>query len=207
MGTVIGAVYGRLIIVDELPRSNGHRIVICNCVCGKRKETRLSRLVTGATASCGCLMANHGESHTRLYKIWINMLYRCNDSTCHAYADYGGRGIKVCPAWADFPKFRDWATTTGYTPSLTIDRKNNDGNYEPSNCRWATHSTQASNKRKLSGTQSQYIGVFPIAGKWRAVVQYKKKPVIIGFFDTELEAAQQRDAYILANGLPHKLNF
>ena len=89
----------------------------------------------------------HGDSRSRLYRIWNAMKNRCSYSKGKQYKDYGGRGIKVCEEWAKFESFRDWANSNGYSEELTLDRLNVDGNYEPSNCKWSTWTEQASNKR------------------------------------------------------------
>ena len=75
------------------------------------------------------------------------MKKRCDNKNSHAYQNYGGRGIKVCTEWNDFSIFRKWALSNGYSDDLSIDRVNNDGNYEPNNCRWASAKTQAENRR------------------------------------------------------------
>lgn len=98
-------------------------------------------------------MYRHGESHTRLYAIWKSMRQRCQNEHHHAYENYGGRGIKVCREWQVYESFRSWAMSTGYNESaprgaLTLDRINNDGNYEPSNCKWSDMTQQANNRRK-----------------------------------------------------------
>jgi hypothetical protein len=91
----------------------------------------------------------HGESRTQLYRTWIRIRQRCHYPKFTQWDDYGGRGITVCDEWLnDFPAFRDWALANGYDPHLTIERKNNDGNYEPSNCDWIPLAEQAKNRRR-----------------------------------------------------------
>lgn len=92
-------------------------------------------------------ITTHQETKTRLHKIWSSMHERCENVNHKYYKHYGGRGIHVCEEWEDYVNFRDWAVSNGYSDNLTIDRINNDGNYEPSNCRWSTFSEQAKNKR------------------------------------------------------------
>lgn len=96
--------------------------------------------------SCGCkkntLIAEaftiHGGFGTRLYRIWAGIKTRILNSNNYAFKDYGGRGITICNEWLNFIPFRDWSLNHGYADNLTIDRKENDGNYEPSNCQWLT---------------------------------------------------------------------
>lgn len=120
----------------------------CICDCGKTTTVLSSSLRSGDTRSCGCISGNHkhGGRNLRLYSIWTNMKSRVNNPNASRYANYGGRGISICDEWLNsFENFRDWALSNGYADNLSIDRRDNDGNYEPSNCRWVDTKTQMGN--------------------------------------------------------------
>lgn len=171
-----GQRFGRLVVVERAENRierNGNMVVqwLCKCDCGNYTVVRRADLTNGRTRSCGCLlqerraeilqkanrsrkngihhgMFKHGLCGTRLYRIWQGMKRRCYNSKVPDYKYYGGRGIKVCEEWKDdFQKFADWAITHGYTDNLTIDRRNVNGDYEPSNCQWVTMAEQANNRR------------------------------------------------------------
>lgn len=154
-----GEVFGRLTVVKR----NGSRYKVplreCKCECGSTCYVVSKSLLNGSTRSCGCYRheceretlsksrITHGQSHTRLYRTWTNMLARCSNPKESHYPDYGGRGITVCDKWRNFETFAKWANNNGYTEALTIDRINVNGNYEPNNCRWTTMAVQNRNKR------------------------------------------------------------
>lgn len=151
----IGNKYGKLTVVERYFADKTHRGAewICRCECGKEIVVRGYDLRKHHTVSCGCGKSTghrrtHGEYKTRLYQIWQDMRNRCGRETATGYKYYGGRGISVCDEWQkSFETFRDWSLKNGYAENLTIDRINPDGNYEPSNCRWADWHTQVLNRR------------------------------------------------------------
>lgn len=126
------------------------------CECGNEFESSVANIKSEKTKSCGCkssrhkigeLNATHGMSGTRTYDIWCGMRKRCNDPSCTKFANYGGRGIAVCERWNSF---EDFFSDMGECPSVkhSLDRfPNQNGNYEPGNCRWATAKEQANNMR------------------------------------------------------------
>lgn len=150
-----GEKYGRLTTIEETDphvTSGGRKIrkVLCKCDCGNNHITSLWHLRNGHTQSCGCYqisrITKHGLSRSSEYKIWNKLKNRCLDTRDDRYKDYGGRGIKVCKRWM---KFENFIADMGKRPSLdySVDRIDNDGNYEPKNCRWATHKEQSNNMR------------------------------------------------------------
>ena len=167
-----GKRFSRLTAVECIgkdPRSS-YRLWRCVCDCGEEVIANTNALTQGDTKSCGCLKHDktvernrtHGMSKSRLYRVWSSMKRRCYSPTCKEYPLYGARGIRVCDEWRNsFKVFNDWAISNGYDESAprgecTIDRIDNDGNYEPTNCRIVDMSTQIRNRRsfhRLSNTQ------------------------------------------------------
>lgn len=133
----------------------GKPMWVCQCDCGNIRTISGASLKSGNSKSCGCLKneaasaraSTHGQANTRLYGIWQGIKKRCENKNCSNYKNYGGRGIKVCAEWNTFENFFQWAMNNGYSESLTIDRIDTDGNYDPNNCRWVDYITQANNKR------------------------------------------------------------
>lgn len=151
-----GNTYGRLSVIKEVGRKRGAALFLCQCECGKHKEITGGDLRSGKVHSCGCLKSEmrieknttHGLKTHRLYSIYHNMITRCYNEKATHFDSYGGRGISICDEWKnDFISFYNWAIRNGYSDELSIDRIEVNGNYEPSNCRWATIQEQSVNKR------------------------------------------------------------
>ena len=148
-----GKVFGYLTVIKREGSDNSGRAVwMYKCICGKFKTARGKDLVQGKITSCGCMKGKlnetHGLTNSKIYKTWISMKMRCENKNANGYKNYGGRGIAICEDWKDnFVSFYKWATENNYKKELSIDRINNDGNYEPSNCRWADRITQQNNTR------------------------------------------------------------
>lgn len=118
----------------------------------------------------------HGKSDDRLFTIWMNMKARCYRKTSKDYPNYGGRGIKICGEWTNsFQEFYDWAIKSGYSHELTIDRIDVNGNYEPSNCRWATREEQENNKR--NSVYYEIDGVKHTVSEWAELYNMPKELV------------------------------
>lgn len=166
-----GQIFGKLTVIEfsrNVKSGTRYRKYwMCKCKCGNTKEVRTDSLTSGYVISCGCvkeeqnlinLIKNHRHkmSGTRLYGIWQKMKDRCYNQNDRSYKDYGARGVELCKEWMVPDNFFAWALKNGYEEHLTIDRINNNGKYEPSNCRWSTVKEQSRNRR--SNIIVEYLG-------------------------------------------------
>lgn len=144
-----GRRFGRLTVLERASNRGRHVYWTCKCDCGTVKEIRPDGLRNGRVVSCGCyqhdVVTKHGMWQSAAHGVWNGMIQRCENPNHHAYSLYGGRGIKVCERWHDFGAFyADMYPKPSRRHS--IDRIDNDGDYEPSNCRWATDKQQGRNR-------------------------------------------------------------
>jgi len=182
-----GQRFGELVVLSLAPLKLKNRPAwLCRCDCSIERVVRAEDLRSGMAKSCGKhktavareiasqsakrlrLYQDHG-TRSRLYTIWRAMKWRCHDPAHSAWARYGGAGVKVCAEWLVFQRFRSWALSSGYEESLSLDRIDSAGDYEPGNCRWATSIEQARNKRS---------GVRPITafGETKLAVEWAQDP-------------------------------
>lgn len=168
---LVGKKFGRLRVIRYVDTQKKSARWECLCKCGTKTVVGTGSLRSGNTRSCGCLIAEtaeklgkagywkaavekirvHGDAYTkpRLYRIWMNMNHRCSNPNSPIWKWYGGKGVRVCRLWkSDYPAFKKWALGNGYRDTLSLDRINGSGNYEPRNCRWCDRKTQARNSSK-----------------------------------------------------------
>ena len=186
-----GKKFGKLTVIERAENRGNETFWKCKCDCGNTKKINGSKLKNGHTKSCGCykkeishaykgnnslINKTHGMSESRLYRIYKKMYRRCYKPQTKYYCNYGGRGIKICQEWLDdFMNFYKWAMENGYSDELSIDRIDNNGNYEPNNCRWATRKEQANNTRKT--VFLTYKGETKSASEWSKITGIRQDTI------------------------------
>ena len=158
--------------------------------CGTRFKANTYDINRGYIKSCGCYHikrvregnTKHGLRATRLYNIWRDIKRRTLNPKHKHYKYYGGRGITICEEWLDVQNFYNWATTNGYSDELSLDRIDNNGDYEPNNCRWTTQTIQTRNKRAYKNNTSGYKGVSydKRTGNYQTYIHIKSKKIHLG---------------------------
>lgn len=165
---LIGHVYGRLTVEERSQDKNKNIMWLCVCECGNKTICQGRNLKSGHTKSCGCLnkeaITKHGMGKSTEYTSWAKMKGRCLNQNNSRYKNYGGRGIIVCESWID--SFDNFLSDMGSkpTPEHSIDRINNDGDYEPGNCRWANVKTQSRNTTR--SRRITFNGVTKCISEW-----------------------------------------
>ena len=189
-----GKRFGKVVVVGyDHAEPTGMSYWFCQCDCGNQVILSRGQLMHNECPNCGCTPKNahrpprnnvstHHMTGTRLYKIWKSMRNRCNckNPKRREYRDYPQRGITICDEWNDFENFYKWAMENGYDPDApkghcTLDRIDNNGNYEPSNCRWATNTQQVRNRRKT--VYLTYDGEKRPLTEWCEILGLNKKTV------------------------------
>ena len=170
----------------------------CKCGCGKITSPGCKWVHGHNIRAKNNPKYKHGLRYHKLYTIWKNMKIRCHNQNSSDYWDYGGRGIRVCIRWKDnFVRFYNWAMANGWEEGLQIDRRDNDGNYHPDNCRFVTSKVNANNRRMRKDNTSGYIGVYFYKGnnKYMANPYIDGKLKFLGYFNTAEEAAGAIEEY------------
>lgn len=192
-----GKRFGLLMVLPEAGRDGqGNVTWLCICDCGKETTVRGNHLISNITKSCGCLIGKketHGLSKSPEYHCWESIIQRCTNPNNSAFHNYGSRGITVCDRWLDFENF--YADMGDRPEGLTIERVANDGDYEPSNCIWATRSTQQRNHRVSSKNK---VGVTGISvnkenNKYRVRIRVGNQYIHLGYFhDLDIAIAERK---------------
>lgn len=197
-----GQVFTRLTVLSRAENAeNGACRYLCQCECGNQKVIYASALRSNLTRSCGCLDLEMKSARTAMaakrnpeYVIWKGIKNRCYCTTSTAYCKYGARGIAMCDSWRD--SFEQFFEDMGRRPSSehSIERRENDGNYEPSNCYWATRTEQARNKRMPITNTSGITGVgfHKRRSAWQAYIRAGANQIFLGYFKDFFEACCAR---------------
>ena len=195
LNDLTGKTFGSLEIIsraDDYISPKGKHIVRwnCNCKCKQQTVVNSQYLTSGHTTSCGCnkVKSNfrHGMSHSRLYKIWDDIISRTSRKSHKSYINYGGRGIFMCQEWrSDFINFMNWAMSNGYSDNLTIDRIDGGKGYSPDNCRWATMKEQENNTRR--NVIIQYNGESHTLSQWAEITGINSKTLQNRLFRSKME--------------------
>ena len=185
----VGNRFGRWTVIGKAePKVYGDNDVrlrwLCKCDCGTIRDVAEQGLINGKSTSCGCKrkenprfgMMKHGKAHTKLYRVYNSMRQRCLNPNNPNYKNYGERGIRICSDWLGedgFANFYEWAVEKGYSDTVktTLDRIDVNGNYEPSNCRWADYVTQANNMR--NNRLITYQGETHTVSEWARITGLK----------------------------------
>ena len=198
-----GQKFGLISVISENKQrnKNGHITYACKCECGVEKDILGSSLRSGSTKSCGCLQkraaTKHGMDGSPEYKAWQSMKQRCYNKNNQRYERYGGRGIKVCNRWLN--SFENFFNDMGERPAgFSIERVDFNGNYEPSNCIWASAKSQAINRSTslMVMDEGGIKTVEQMAGKWGLTLSGARKRIKRLYSISESNVMVKKEAYI-----------
>lgn len=158
-----GRRFGKWVVLGRASNGkNGNTRWLCRCDCGRERIVYGQKLRSDKSRQCkSCARREnknalkHGQWGTALYIVWYNMIKRCENPKNPGYKNYGGKGIRICSQWHDLALFIAWALSHGYRDNLTIDRIDNDGNYEPGNCQWITKSENSLKAWRVDGSHGE----------------------------------------------------
>ena len=203
---------GMMFATEKSKRKRRYGVYKCG-FCGNNFRADTNNIKSNHTNSCGCyrrklntegINRKHNLSYTRIYNIWSDIKNRTLNPKNRAYQYYGGRGITICDDWKnDFMSFYNWAMSNDYSGELSIDRIDNNGNYEPNNCRWTTRTIQQRNQRIQKNNTSGFKGVWyrKDKAKYQSYITINKKRVYLGSYLTAVEGAIAYNNYIIENNL------
>lgn len=179
-----GQKFGRLLVTRYAGKRREATIWECQCDCGESVSVTAGNLMSGHTQSCGCIRREVSATrprpklnrHRQTFRAWRSMKDRCQNPNSERFEDYGGRGITVCQQWLD--SYEAFLADMGECPSAehSIDRKQNDGNYEPGNCRWATAEEQCNNRR--NNVRFSFYGMDKTVSEWSRISQVKISTIL-----------------------------
>lgn len=174
----IGQKYNSLTVIKYSHKEGSFKYYICKCDCGNEKAFSIYNIIKGYSKTCGCALIKHGRHLTSEFTAWREIRYRCFNKKAKHYPQYGGRGITVCDRWME--SFNNFFEDMGErpTPKHSLDRINNDGNYEPSNCRWATKQEQSNNRHNT--VKCEYNGIVMPLTIWAKLINAKLKTMAEG---------------------------
>lgn len=212
-----------LVLIKDLgylyPNENSkqkRRYAIYKCNCGVEFKAMYDLVKRKHTTSCGCYQKKrvleakrtHGLTKHKIYNVWNHIMGRCFNKNNKSFNDYGGRGITVCDRWLKVENFIS-DMYPSHKDGLSIDRINNDGNYEPNNCRWATNEVQQRNTRIIrKRNKTGYRGVYfnESRNKFSSSIRVNSKSIHLGYFHNAIDGAKAYNKYVIDNNLEHTLN-